>query len=114
MKVVIGLVVVIAATEAVRLRYRRPGNGGASSAADTAGSGSSPAWCKNYDCPTFKVLQKTDVRKTISHFRKDLKFDPGNRVAKDRFCHHTYNGPVVQSIVSLTTSLRHQLFLSKC
>ena len=58
-KFIIALVVVVAAVDAIRLRYR-PGSG-ASSTADTAGSGSSPAWCKNLDCPTFKVLQRTQV-----------------------------------------------------
>ena len=56
MKVIIALVVMVAAAEAVKLRFRPV------SAADTASSGSSPAWCKNLDCPTFKVLQKTKVR----------------------------------------------------
>ena len=53
MKVIIALVLVVVATEAVRLRFRP------SSKADP---GSSPAWCKGLDCPTFKVLESTAVR----------------------------------------------------
>ena len=57
MKTILALLAVFVAADAVKLKFRPIAVDPAS-----VGTSSSPAWCKNLDCPSFKVLQKTEVR----------------------------------------------------